>query len=590
MATKKATPASPTTPTSPSAPTGGGIVAGVHRKSIIKKVDKPPTSTSALPLPVSPLLVPAPIAIAAATPPPPSAYAKNILGDRVSSSTKKDGTRQNSSRFRSFKKVELVKLATLKDVPAKERSALFIEKVRQCCNLFDFTQALSELKSKEIKRAALHELIDYISNNRKVITDEMYPEVVNMFALNLFRALSPPINANAPEFDPDEDEPTLEAAWPHLQLVYEFFLRFLESSDFMAQVAKKYIDPAFVVNLLELFDSEDPRERDLLKTTLHRVYGKFLSLRGFIRKSINNIFLQFSAGQERHKGIAELLEILGSIINGFALPLKPEHRTFLMNVLMPLHKAKSLSSYHPQLSYCVVQFVEKEASLTTVVIEALLRLWPKVNSPKEVLFLNQMEEIIDTMESEEFCKVMVKLFTKLSTCISSSHFQVAERSLYFWNNEYLMSLVSENSKTVIPIVFPALFRASKSHWNRSIHTLLFNALKTLTVMNAPLFDECSAAFKLEQANEKQKEEKRKQQWEYLEKKAILNPTSKQIVISRPKMPTPIPNMLNRGAVLRDTKPESVVTANNMRRKSMLPHDPKTAKALEEHQANVLSSP
>ena len=34
------------------------------------------------------------------------------------------------------------------------------------------------------------------------------------------------------EFDPEEDEPTLEAAWPHLQLVYEFFLRFLESPDF----------------------------------------------------------------------------------------------------------------------------------------------------------------------------------------------------------------------------------------------------------------------------------------------------------------------------------------------------------------------
>ena len=34
------------------------------------------------------------------------------------------------------------------------------------------------------------------------------------------------------QFDPEEDEPTLEAAWPHLQLVYEFFLRVLESPDF----------------------------------------------------------------------------------------------------------------------------------------------------------------------------------------------------------------------------------------------------------------------------------------------------------------------------------------------------------------------
>ena len=32
----------------------------------------------------------------------------------------------------------------------------------------------------------------------------------------------------------------------------------------------------FVMRVLELFDSEDHRERDYLKTILHRVYGKFM--------------------------------------------------------------------------------------------------------------------------------------------------------------------------------------------------------------------------------------------------------------------------------------------------------------------------
>lgn len=90
-----------------------------------------------------------------------------------------------------------------------------------------------------------------------------------------------------------------------LQLVYELFLRFLESPDFQASIGKKYIDQRFVLNvstmrcmcinsflqLLDLFDSEDPRERDFLKTVLHRIYGKFLGLRAFIRKQINNMFL-----------------------------------------------------------------------------------------------------------------------------------------------------------------------------------------------------------------------------------------------------------------------------------------------------------
>lgn len=275
--------------------------------------------------------------------------------------------------------------------------------MHQCCAIFDFTEALSDLKSKEIKRAALNELTDYIANNRKVcaralapgtriiflffvgafdrsprrlkgplisflfplsslssipptphppqvLQDEFYPEIVNMFAVNLFRTLPPPEDPNAALFDPEEDEPTLEAAWPHLQLIYELFLRFLESPDFQIPVARKYVDQAFVSQLLALFDSEDPRERDFLKTTLHRIYGKFLPLRGYIRRSVNNIFLQFVYETEHHNGIAELLEILGSIINGFALPLKEEHKNFLGKALIPLHKAKNINAFHQQVS------------------------------------------------------------------------------------------------------------------------------------------------------------------------------------------------------------------------------------------------
>ena len=32
-------------------------------------------------------------------------------------------------------------------------------------------------------------------------------------------------------------------------------------------------------------------------------------------------------------------------------------------------------------------------------------------------------------------KVMVPLFNQLTKCVSSPHFQVAERALYYWNNE-----------------------------------------------------------------------------------------------------------------------------------------------------------
>lgn len=120
-------------------------------------------------------------------------------------------------------------------------------------------------------------------------------------------------------------------------------------------------------------------------------------------------FCRFIYETEHHNGIAELLEILGSIINGFALPLKEEHKVFLLRVLMPLHKVKSLSVYHPQLAYCVVQFLEKDPSLTQPVIRSLLKYWPKTHSPKEVMFLNELEEILDVIEPAEFQKVSIQI-------------------------------------------------------------------------------------------------------------------------------------------------------------------------------------
>lgn len=124
-----------------------------------------------------------------------------------------------------------------------------MQKIEQCNVIFDFNDASADMKSKEIKRLALHELLDYVANNRSVITEPMYPKVVEMFAKNLFRPIPPPVNPVGDAFDPEEDEPVLEVAWPHIQVVYEFFLRFIESQDFNTNIAKQYIDHQFVLQV-----------------------------------------------------------------------------------------------------------------------------------------------------------------------------------------------------------------------------------------------------------------------------------------------------------------------------------------------------
>lgn len=316
-------------------------------------------------------------------------------------------------------------LPSFRDVPNAEKQNLFIRKLNMCCVMFDFNDVTKNLKEKDIKRQTLLELVDYISSVTTKFNEVAMQEITKMVAVNLFRTFPSWNHDKGLEmFDPEDEDPMMEPSWPHLQIVYEILLRFVASSETDAKLAKRYIDHSFVLRLLDLFDSEDQREREYLKTILHRVYGKFMVHRPFIRKAINNIFYRFIFETERHNGIAELLEILGSIINGFALPLKEEHKLFLVRALIPLHKPKCVSMYHQQLSYCITQFVEKDFKLADTVIRGLLKYWPLTNSSKEVMFLGELEEVLEATQSAEFQRCMVPLFRLISRCLNSSHFQV----------------------------------------------------------------------------------------------------------------------------------------------------------------------
>lgn len=53
-------------------------------------------------------------------------------------------------------------------------------------------------------------------------------------------------------------------------------------------------------------------------------------------------------------GLTLLTSLLfSSIINGFALPLKAEHKQFLVKVLIPLHTVRSLSLFHAQVGLSI---------------------------------------------------------------------------------------------------------------------------------------------------------------------------------------------------------------------------------------------
>lgn len=222
---------------------------------------------------------------------PPKAGQKSLLFDRLQTTPKdvpegiRTPKRQHSSRFdiSDQRQRDLEKLPGFHEVPPNRRQELFMQKIDQCNIIFDFNDATGDMKSKEIKRLALHELLDYVANNRSVITEPMYPRVVDMFSKNLFRPIPPPVNPQGEAFDPEEDEPVLEVAWPHIQVVYEFFLRFIESQDFNTNIAKVHIDHQFVLQVRFGRDAGDGNIIDLCTSYLNCLIPKTPGNATFLR-------------------------------------------------------------------------------------------------------------------------------------------------------------------------------------------------------------------------------------------------------------------------------------------------------------------
>ncbi|KAL4332216.1 hypothetical protein GQ457_07G010100 [Hibiscus cannabinus] len=127
----------------------------------------------------------------------------------------------------------------------------------------------------------------------------------------------------------------------------------------------------------------------------------------FIRKAINNIFYRFIFEMEKHGGVVELLEILGSIINGFALSLKEGHKLrFLFT--------------SPNVFQCIIN------NFLIALLSLLSKTSSKLTSSsdyKKLMFLGDLEEVLEATQLAEFQRCMVTLFHQIDRCLNTSHFQ-----------------------------------------------------------------------------------------------------------------------------------------------------------------------
>lgn len=83
---------------------------------------------------------------------------------------------------------------------------------------------------------------------------------------------------------------------------------------------------------------------------------------------------------------------------------------------------------------------------------------------------------------------------------------------------------------ILPILFPALEKNIRGHWNQAVQSLTLNIKKIFSDADPALFEECLMRFQEEEIKDREKQEKRESIWKQLEDVAAANAVSNEAVL------------------------------------------------------------
>ena len=64
----------------------------------------------------------------------------------------------------------------------------------------------------------------------------------------------------------------------------------------------------------------------------------------------------------------------------------------------------------------MTQFVEKDPRLAIDIVVSMLKFWPVSLTSKQILYLNELEEILELVQPPEFQAIQKQLFKRVAIC------------------------------------------------------------------------------------------------------------------------------------------------------------------------------
>lgn len=351
---------------------------------------------------------------------------------------------------------------------------IFLDKIRICSIIPNSFTSLKVTTLNTEKQKALQDLITLLENQKNVkpFFIPHFDLIQKMILNNILRPIKSFNTLTPIKLEPNETEIQYQIlipnpSYPYLKKIYELFYNILSCKNLKDNNFKAFFSQEFFDNFIELFQSNEPDEREMLKNILFKLYTMNVSCRKIIRKVIRNFLLTIIYDRDKVNGVYEILEMLLSVVIGYNVPLLKEHIDFFYCVLIPLHKVHNLYLYHTPLLHCSMLLMIKDKSLPVPYIQGLLRYWPVGDSDKEILFISEINEVIGFCEMSLIEPIIIKLFKRLIRCIASPHVYVSDRVLGLFENDYFLDVVKNYRVILFPIIFPVVIEIEENYWFKS---------------------------------------------------------------------------------------------------------------------------
>jgi hypothetical protein len=166
----------------------------------------------------------------------------------------------------------------------------------------------------------------------------------------------------------------------------------------------------------------------------------------------------------------------------------------LSHQLMPLYLSSEYQLYSEQLHSCVLLLLERNARKVEPVLMYLLRHFPCASQKKQLLFLHEINTLVQRFWESVTPRVSQILFQRTAALFSSACAEISEDALRLFRTDGFRQILRHSFIDLAPVLIHRAQKVSDGHWNAESAFLATSLLHSLSHMDALTFSKLNKEF------------------------------------------------------------------------------------------------